>query len=931
MAAERSTSENLPLGANDTRRQPESFSDSEIADLLFNVDVVKEIDEFQAKLRRCESDVDRHELCQEAISDLLKRHTNAELLTAAFDRVMSMECERYRKHKAKSASRAGNRKRSNEDDEEEWDRFIGVAVSGSKIISECLAPLKTVSRCWGPDKVQHYKWALRGTKTCKVLCTAANQNPNWDDDACPKIQQLQLRRLALPGRRLLRDSEDPIEQTDLVNLAKWKGKGPFVKDKDPEKRLLPFRNITEKELPAGCGFDKFGVIVPGRFATPNTASSVHSNTISGVEVVSGSPSHSILDTAIEQCVNAMISSTRSHDGAGSSAGEVDVQTEEEHADTTSNIITNQAEGADARLSTGTAEDRMSDATAVIVDSTSEAEDEDEDGQLSTKYPSPEPSNGEGEQQRRSQRIQRRPLHKETASAIKSQARRRASAKVRGRCCPPDVPPVFLSVLEGSANDLSRARIVGQYTSRQGRLCHKHLLRYSELMSNVALSNEKGKLAGTNALPNLHDDVTILKRPRSASMSEITGPTPEKRPWSDYGNRATSTFWGNKLFSRVGPTRNDDDAFRRQVIAELEQKFSHNKVVRGSHGEQTDKLILEILRKSSSPSTIGSIEAIICDEGEATAVVEKGHLNVPLFTESQQHFRWRDGARPIVQLFRRMEDSLDRRVSVQVSSRKLSEDSAELKTFQEVQEHFLGEAHLQGKTCETWTLLDVRSPLPSLLPSFLMGENPRLLHSACDYILAGDTIERARAPRRKWNEWKNVLEWLLLSAGYNTGPHRDGFATWIIVQEGEYGFGWLSNPTDQELDEWMANPNQWVGGQWRDRVIGPGQAIVIPPGLVHYVFRRDGYQTAAIGGHFLSWSDIDLWSRVVVQEVKHSDSTNEDMEHTAPQYASAILKLVSDRCKRGRIRELGGEGPITDFYVNMKVRLAALFQNLTNSG
>ena len=140
----------------------------------------------------------------------------------------------------------------------------------------------------------------------------------------------------------------------------------------------------------------------------------------------------------------------------------------------------------------------------------------------------------------------------------------------------------------------------------------------------------------------------------------------------------------------------------------------------------------------------------------------------------------------------------------------------------------------------------------------MGENARLLHLAGDVTLAGDTIERARASRKKWNEWKNVLEWVLLSAGYNTGPHQDanGFATWITVQEGQMGIGWLSHPTDQELEEWMADPDHFDGGQWRYRVLNAGQSVLFPSGLVHYVFRRDGDQTFAVGGHVLLWSDID---------------------------------------------------------------------------
>jgi hypothetical protein len=334
------------------------------------------------------------------------------------------------------------------------------------------------------------------------------------------------------------------------------------------------------------------------------------------------------------------------------------------------------------------------------------------------------------------------------------------------------------------------------------------------------------------------------------MSEVIRVPLEKRPRLSYPSpEPLSMSLGHRPSGIAGHDPGNDGAFRRQIISQLEQNFDQNKAIPGSHGERIDRLILEILRKSHSPLTSGAIKALIYDGDEAIAAVKKGRLHVPLFTKGQQHFRWSGGVRPIIQLFRRMKDSLSRTVSVQISSRKLTRASAELKTFQEVQDRFLEEGCTGG---DSWNLLDVRSPLPSVLPSFLMGKNARLLHLAGDVILAGDTIKRARASRKKWNKWKNVLEWVLLSAGYNTGPHRDanGFATWITVQEGQIGIGWLSHPTDQELEEWMADLDHFDGGQWRYRVLNAGQSVLFPSGLVHYVFRRDDDQTFAVGRHVL---------------------------------------------------------------------------------
>ncbi|KAK3371250.1 hypothetical protein B0T24DRAFT_628270 [Lasiosphaeria ovina] len=76
----------------------------------------------------------------------------------------------------------------------------------------------------------------------------------------------------------------------------------------------------------------------------------------------------------------------------------------------------------------------------------------------------------------------------------------------------------------------------------------------------------------------------------------------------------------------------------------------------------------------------------------------------------------------------------------------------------------------------------------------------------------------------WSQWMDVLEWVLISeGGHNTAPHTDshGLATWITIQEGHFGFGWLSCPTQKERDEWMANPHSFTGGQWRYVVLTRG--------------------------------------------------------------------------------------------------------------
>ncbi|KAM3065765.1 hypothetical protein ACMFMG_010009 [Clarireedia jacksonii] len=86
------------------------------------------------------------------------------------------------------------------------------------------------------------------------------------------------------------------------------------------------------------------------------------------------------------------------------------------------------------------------------------------------------------------------------------------------------------------------------------------------------------------------------------------------------------------------------------------------------------------------------------------------------------------------------------------------------------------------TDDPWNILDLRSPLPSALPSFLTGENCQLLARIRDAILAGDSAGRAAASKEQWNEWSDMLEWVLLSqGGNNTAPHKDFLPAWITGQ------------------------------------------------------------------------------------------------------------------------------------------------------
>ncbi|KAK3375809.1 hypothetical protein B0T24DRAFT_523517 [Lasiosphaeria ovina] len=372
----------------------------------------------------------------------------------------------------------------------------------------------------------------------------------------------------------------------------------------------------------------------------------------------------------------------------------------------------------------------------------------------------------------------------------------------------------------------------------------------------------------------------------------------------------------------------DDAYRRRVLAELQEKSGLAMPPQDSHGERADELVRKLLEQVEQPNTDsnrGVAEALFCTGDEAANLVESGSPHdAPIITEGQQQFRWSKNDRPVVQLFRRM-GGLDKSISIQIPSRSSTAWSFEVRKLSEVRERFLN----QNNAGDPWNILDLQSPLPqSILPNFLTGENCQLLLQVRNAVLMEERAERIVASAQKWNEWKNVLEWVLLSeGGHNTAPHTDshGFATWITPQEESIGFGWMSCPTEEEREAWMANPHNYTGGRWRYVVLKPGQSIFFMPGTIHFVFRVQEHQTLALGGHVLQWSGIQRWMQVVLAQMKNPATTNEDMRWSAPKLVHVVTKLVAAKAQDGGVEEVGGEAAVAQFFASVKVKVSRSFE------
>lgn len=165
------------------------------------------------------------------------------------------------------------------------------------------------------------------------------------------------------------------------------------------------------------------------------------------------------------------------------------------------------------------------------------------------------------------------------------------------------------------------------------------------------------------------------------------------------------------------------------------------------------------------------------------------------------------------------------------------------------------------------------------------------------------------------------KWALVAeAGALTEPHQDshGYGTFITVNQGRIGFGWLLQATEADHEAWCQDPLNYIGGHWRYVVMSPGETVYFPAGTVHFVFRlpSDGH-TLAFGGHVLRNSTIDQWVKAMLDE-QRTDSlvTNEDLSDVASCYLKTVQRYVTQAQKAGAgaMAKWGGQEVIREFLM-----------------
>jgi hypothetical protein len=375
-------------------------------------------------------------------------------------------------------------------------------------------------------------------------------------------------------------------------------------------------------------------------------------------------------------------------------------------------------------------------------------------------------------------------------------------------------------------------------------------------------------------------------------------------------------------------RGKDLCFQQRVLTQLQNRL-HLSQSQNTWGFQTVSVIKELLDIAQPPITnldpyvsTSEAEALFLRTKEARALLTSGTaINVPIFAQNQQEYTWSASRRPISQLLDYY-SNLEETVHLNDSSLPYSQNSFTPATIADVKLRFAENRSRDN----AWNVLDLDCPLPEtygICPKFLQTKDCDLLSQIKGGAIRRGSARRAVVDATCLKQWRDVERWILLAEpGAHTAPHQDsnGYGTFITVSEGEVGFGWLSRPTDQDLEDWSKDLSRFRGGSWRYVVLRPRQTVYFEPGTVHWVFRMtgDGRQTMAIGGHVLRCSSIAKWARVVAMQLEKPKVANEKITKTAASYLLAVAGLVKQAENVGALETFGGEETVARFRQEAEV-------------
>ncbi|KAM0301552.1 hypothetical protein HYE67_006625 [Fusarium culmorum] len=392
--------------------------------------------------------------------------------------------------------------------------------------------------------------------------------------------------------------------------------------------------------------------------------------------------------------------------------------------------------------------------------------------------------------------------------------------------------------------------------------------------DIALSQQNNdqqqirSVAQWNRFHNFFDAASELYREKVTSLvTSGRAETEDDQAWARFLCLAAGTTSLNVL---------SDSHWRREVIHETDAWLRDNPDAT-THRHNAALDTLSILKYATLPSPE---EAIFCSARRAKTLVDAGTV---LVLRDQQKFAW--GGQPIEGFFKNHvaywpED--DKKIRVTILDLPADGPLTRRKTVQQVTEKILHGSPANQR----WNILDLKNTADVPHPEFLGTPNCALLHCfPLDIDRKGNRLVRTQ-----------TMKFILLSEGGNHTPmHVDshGLATFITVQQGEIGFGWIAHETPQDrLDIHKEQIPDSLKRKARYLVLRPGQTVYMPSGTIHFIFRRENIPTMATGGHVLTWKSIPKWLSIMKMQELSQEAVDDDVTtDSARAYIDILNKIV----------------------------------------
>ncbi|CEI39922.1 unnamed protein product [Fusarium venenatum] len=292
----------------------------------------------------------------------------------------------------------------------------------------------------------------------------------------------------------------------------------------------------------------------------------------------------------------------------------------------------------------------------------------------------------------------------------------------------------------------------------------------------------------------------------------------------------------------------DTNWTREVIRETDAWLRDNPVMK-THRYISSRDTLLILQSATPPS---QQEAIFCSADEAGRLVDSDTI---LVVRDQQTFPW--GGRPIDALFKKHLSKWPehKKIHVTILDLPVNGPITRRKTIREVTQKMI-----HGNPAnQRWNILDLKSPDNIPHPEFLNRQQQ--------------------------------------NCGNHTGMHVDthGLATFITVQQGEIGFGWIAHETPQDrLDIHKDKIPDSLKRKARFIVLRPGETVYMPSGTIHFIFRRQAVPTMATGGHILTWKSIPKWLSIMkMQELSQEPVEADVTKESTRAYLNCLKQILKE--------------------------------------